>query len=63
MISLILTLVIIGVLMWAINQYVPMQPTIKNLLNIVVVICVVIYLLNVFGILGGIHDVPVPRVR
>lgn len=63
MLSLIITLIVIGVLMWLVNTYIPMQPTLKNILNIVVIICVVIYLLSVFGVLGGVHDVPVPRLR
>jgi len=63
MLSLIITLIVIGVLMWLVNTYIPMQATIKNILNIFVVICVVIYLLSVFGVLGGVHDVPVPRLR
>ena len=63
MLSLIITLIVIGVLMWLVNTYIPMDGKIKNILNIVVIICVVIWLLTVFGVLGGIHDVPVPRLR
>lgn len=63
MLSLIITLIVIGVLMWLVNAYIPMQQTLKNILNVVVIICVVIYLLSVFGLLGGAHDVPVPRFR
>jgi len=47
--------------LWAANAYIPMDAKIKQIMNIVVVICVVIWLLNVFGILGG-ADIPVPRV-
>jgi hypothetical protein len=39
------------VVLWAINTYIPMQGTIKKILNIVVVICVVVWLLQVFGLL------------
>lgn len=63
MLSLIITLVVIGVLMWMVNTYIPMAQPFKNILNVVVIICVVIYLLSAFGILGGVHDVPVPRLR
>ncbi|MBC7135549.1 Thivi_2564 family membrane protein [Oceanibaculum nanhaiense] len=52
-ISLILTLVIVGVVLWAINRYIPMDHKIKSILNIVVVILVVIWLLRLFGVLGG----------
>lgn len=49
--SVILTLVVVGVVLWLINAYIPMQGTIKRILNIVVVIAVVIWLLKVFGVL------------
>lgn len=52
-ISLILTLVIVGVVLWAINRYIPMDHKIKSILNIVVVILVVLWLLRLFGVLGG----------
>lgn len=61
-IGLIVTLIIIGVLLWLANTYIPMAPPIKNILNIVVIIIVILWLLSVFGILGG-FDAPVPRVR
>lgn len=60
MISLIVTLMVIGILLWAINAYIPMDPKIKQILNIVVIICVVLWLLRVFGVWGAI-DVPIPR--
>jgi 1-acyl-sn-glycerol-3-phosphate acyltransferase len=63
MISLILSLVIVGVLLWAVNTYIPMDPKIKQILNIVVVILVVIWLLRVFGVFAGGNDIPIPQVR
>lgn len=48
LLTIILTLVIVGVIMWAINAYIPMQPTIKNILNVVVIILVLIWLFSVF---------------
>jgi hypothetical protein len=62
LLSVALTLIVIGVLLWLVNNYIPMQGTIKSLLNIVVVICVVIWLLHVFGITNGPHEVTVPKV-
>jgi len=62
LISLILVLVVVGVALWAINAYIPMQPTIKKILNVVVVIAVVLWLLYVFGILPA-NDIKVPKVR
>lgn len=61
LLSVALVLIIIGVLLWLVNTYIPMQRTIKSLLNLVVVICVVVWLLHVFGILNG-HEVHVPQV-
>ena len=45
LIGLVLTLVIVGVVLWLINNYVPMDPKIKTIVNVVVVIVVVIWLL------------------
>ena len=59
LITLIVTLVIVGVILWAINAYIPMQPTIKKILNVVVVIVVVLYLLSAFGLLGDIRTLRV----
>jgi hypothetical protein len=58
LLSLIVTLVVVGVLLWLVNTYIPMDSKIKNILNVVVVILVVIWLLQAFGLLGslgGIH--------
>jgi len=63
MLGLIITLIVIGVLLWLVNAYIPMDPKIKNILNIVVVIVVVLWLLSVFGVLGSINNVAVPRLR
>lgn len=52
--SLIITLVLVGVLLWAVNAYVPMDSKIKNILNIAVVIFVVLWLLSAFGVFGGV---------
>lgn len=62
MLSLIVTLIVIGLLLWLVNTYIPMDAKIKNILNVVVVICVVLWLLSVFGVLGTING-PVPRIR
>jgi 1-acyl-sn-glycerol-3-phosphate acyltransferase len=51
LIQLVVVLVVVGVILWAINSYIPMQPTIKKILNAVVVIVVVLWLLSAFGIL------------
>lgn len=63
LISLALTLIVIGVLLWLVNTYIPMDGKIKSILNIVVVICVVIWLLYAFGIINHSGDIRVPRVH
>lgn len=63
LISLVIVLIVVGILLWLVNAYIPMDAKIKNILNIVVVIAVVLWLLNVFGVFGAIHDVTVPRIR
>jgi hypothetical protein len=62
-ISLVITLIVIGVLLWLVNTYIPMDGKIKQILNIVVVICVIVWLLSAFGILGHSGDIQVPQVR
>jgi len=59
LISLILTLVAVGVLLWAVNTYIPMDPKIKNIMNIVIVVAVILWLLQAFGVLGHISNVQV----
>ncbi len=62
LISLAVTLIVIGVLLWLVNTYIPMDGKIKSILNGVVVICVVVWLLFAFGILNHSGDIHVPRV-
>jgi len=59
LISLVVTLIVVGVLLWAVNTYIPMDPTIKKILNIVIVIAVVLWLLAAFGVLGHMSSVRV----
>jgi len=63
LISLIVTLIVVGVLLWLVNTYIPMDGKIKKILNIVVVICVVLWLLSVFGVIGHSGDIRVPQIR
>ena len=61
MLGLILTLVVIGLILWLINSFIPMDGKIKQILNIVVVICVILWLLQVFGVFNYFGNVP--RIR
>ena len=61
LIQLVITLVVVGVILWLINSYIPMQSTIKKILNAVVVIAVVLWLLSVFGVIGSLSGFRVGR--
>jgi hypothetical protein len=50
LVTVVLTLCVVGVLLWLVNRYIPMQGTIKGILNAVVVIVVVLWLLKVFNL-------------
>jgi hypothetical protein len=62
LVSVLITLIVIGVLLGLVNSYIPMDGKIKGILNGVVVICVVIWLLFAFGILNHSGDIRIPRV-
>ena len=57
--SLILVLIVVGVLLWLVNNYIPMDGKIKSILNAVVVIGVVLWLLRAFGVIGALSAVNV----
>ena len=61
LLTLVIILVLIGVGLWAINAYIPMQPTVKKILNVVVILAVVLWLLGVFGILPNIANIRVGK--
>jgi len=50
LLSILLTLIVVGVLLWLVNRFIPMAGSIKSILNAVVVIGVVLWLLEVFGL-------------
>jgi len=60
LVGLVLTLVVVGVLLWLLNTYVPMDAKIKSIINVVVVIVVVIWLLQALGVLGSLQNI---RIR
>ncbi len=59
LLNLVLVLIVIGVLLWLVSTYIPMDSKIKSILNAVVVIAVVIWLLQVFGLLGSLQNITV----
>jgi hypothetical protein len=61
LINLVIVLIVVGVLLWLVNTYIPMDRKIKTILNVVVVIVVVIWLLQVFGVLGSLNNIRIGR--
>ena len=61
LISLVIVLIVVGVLLWAANTYIPMDNKIKTIMNIVVVIAVVLWLLSAFGVLGSLDRIRIGR--
>jgi hypothetical protein len=57
LIQVLLALIVVGVLLWLVNNYIPMQSSIKSILNAVVVIVVVLWLLNVFGLFHSLTNI------
>lgn len=63
LVTLAITLIVVGVLLWLVNTYLPMDGKIKKILNVVVVICVVVWLLYAFGVLDRSGDIRVPKIQ
>ncbi|MEO8233389.1 MAG: Thivi_2564 family membrane protein [Ignavibacteriota bacterium] len=61
LVTLIIVLVVVGVVLWLINSYIPMQATIKKILNAVVVIVVILWLLSAFGVIGSLDTIRIGR--
>ncbi len=54
LLTIIVTIVIVGVILWAINTFIPMDGKIRSILNVVVVILLIVWLLQAFGVLGSL---------
>ncbi len=57
LLTVLLVLIAVGVLLWLVNTYIPMDSKIKNILNAVVVIVVIIWLLQAFGLLDSFKNI------
>lgn len=57
LISIIVVLILVGVLLWIVNRFIPMAGSIKTILNIVVIVAVVLWLLQAFGLIGPIGNI------
>ena len=63
LLGVVLALIVVGVVLWLINSFIPMQGTIKTILNIVVVVAVILWLLHGFGILNTAGEIHLPVVK
>ena len=59
LLQLIVLLIVVGVLLWLVNTYIPMEATIKRIINIVVIVVVVLWLLSLFGLFQGLSQIRV----
>ena len=59
LLTIIIVVLVVGVLLWLVNTYLPMDNKIKNILNAVVVIVLVVWLLKVFGLLSALKQIHV----
>ena len=57
LVTIVISLIVVGVLLWLVNTYIPMDGKIKKILNIVVVVVVVLWLLSIFGVLDHIRNI------
>lgn len=57
--QVVIILIVVGVLLWLVNSFIPMQSSIKGILNAVVIIAVVLWLLNVFGLFHSLGNIRV----
>ncbi len=61
LIQVVMVLIVVGVLLWLVNRFIPMAGSIKSILNAVVVIAVVLWLLNVFGLFTSLSRIHIGR--
>jgi hypothetical protein len=61
LVQVLVVLIVVGVLLWLVNSYIPMAGSIKSILNAVVVILVVLWLLNVFGVMHSLSTIHVGK--
>ncbi len=62
LVHIVTILVVVGLVMWLINTYIPMAGAIKSLLNIIVFVVVLIWVLQTFGLIGSIPGLKMPRL-
>jgi len=60
---LFVVLIVVGVLLWLVNQYIPISPPIKRIINIVAVLLVVLWLLSLLGGIGSFGSMRIGTLR
>ena len=63
LIDIVLVLIVIGLFLWLVNTYIPMAGGIKSLLNVIVFVVTLIWILQVFGLIGHINGVRIPPLN
>jgi hypothetical protein len=56
MIELLITLIVVGFMLWLVETFIPLDPKVKLLLQVVVVLVLLLYVLNYFGVMTGFHS-------
>ncbi|MDD2307018.1 MAG: hypothetical protein PHP53_20105 [Prolixibacteraceae bacterium] len=57
LLTILLVIIVVGVLLWLVNSFLPMDHNIKKILNVVVIIILIVWLLKVFGIFSSLMDI------
>ena len=61
LVSVVVVLIVVGVLLWLVNRFIPMEGSIKSILNAVVIIAVILWLLSAFGVFGSLSTLRVGK--
>jgi hypothetical protein len=61
LLQVVIALIVVGILLWLVNRFIPMAGSIKSILNAVVVIAVVLWLLNIFGLLQSLSNIHIGK--
>jgi len=57
LINILIALIVVGVILWLVNSFIPMDATVKKILNVVVIIVLILWLLSAFGVLGHLGTI------
>jgi hypothetical protein len=61
LVQFVVIIIVVGVLLWLVNNYIPMDRKIKQILNIVVVVALILWILKVFGLLSFLQGIRVGK--